>query len=417
MQLITSLAWSQRQASLILSIYIGLILNSPNLVRNGLSNGWVEGVSAVLAGAALVAFCYGLLGFFSLFGKLVYKALASFTLLISALASYYMIFFNVVIGYGVVASTLTMDIDLHSESMGYKCVIWFLFTGLLPCLLLLFVRTNRTFYEKRWHGAIPLLKGFIPGVCAFLVMSLGLLLITKLVETQAAKNNQYTASIGGVVAHSYLPTNWLASLAIYAHQMGKEDKSAKELFDPGKHFTYQASPAMDDLYVVFVIGETTRWDHMSLFGYERETTPLLAQEKNLIAMPGTSCDTATKLSLRCMFVRENGTEDDNRRTLKERNVFSVLRKLGFTSELFAMQSEVWFYSTLDANTFEIREVIASTYAHTKRPIDDMLLVDQMEKSINKYRNGKHMVILHTKAHTTCTANDIHVTSPVIHRNV
>jgi KDO II ethanolaminephosphotransferase len=61
-----------------------------------------------------------------------------------------------------------------------------------------------------------------------------------------------------------------------------------------------------------------------------------------------------------------------------------------------MQSEAWFYSSLDANSYEIREIIASEYAHSKRPIDDMLLVDQMEKSINKYQQGKHLVILHTK---------------------
>jgi KDO II ethanolaminephosphotransferase len=97
-----------------------------------------------------------------------------------------------------------------------------------------------------------------------------------------------------------------------------------------------------------------------------------------------------------MFVRENGTEDDQQRTLKERNVFAVMSKLGFTSELFAMQSEAWFYSSLGANSYEIREIIASQYAHTKRPLDDMLLVDEMVESINRYPQGKHLVVLHTK---------------------
>ncbi|WP_219373265.1 sulfatase-like hydrolase/transferase, partial [Enterobacter sp. BIDMC 29] len=53
---------------------------------------------------------------------------------------------------------------------------------------------------------------------------------------------------------------------------------------------------IDDTYVVFVIGETTRWDHMGILGYDRDTTPKLAQEKNLVAYRGYSCDTATKLS-------------------------------------------------------------------------------------------------------------------------
>lgn len=153
---------------------------------------------------------------------------------------------------------------------------------------------------------------------------------------------------------------------------------------------------MDDTYIVFVIGETTRHDHMSLFGYPRETTPWLAREKNLVALQGRSCDTATKLSLRCMFVREGGVENNTQRTLKERNVFSVLKDLGFSSELYSMQSEVWFYNSIQADSYEMREVIASGNAGSNQPIDDMLLVPELEKSIARHPKGKHLLVLHTK---------------------
>ncbi len=42
---------------------------------------------------------------------------------------------------------------------------------------------------------------------------------------------------------------------------------------------------VDDTYVVFIIGETTRWDHMGIFGYERNTTPKLAQERKSGGVP------------------------------------------------------------------------------------------------------------------------------------
>ncbi len=387
---------SQRQVSLVLSAYIGVVLNSACLVRNGMAGGWLEVLSASLSAIALFAFCYLLTSFFSLFGQVTYKLLASFTLLASAAASYYMTFFNVVIGYGVIVSTLTLDTDLNGEALGHEFILWFLVLGLAPCLWLWCTRLTNNLYNQHWQGFKVFTKKLVPVVGMLLALNVSINIIVKLTEDHARKNNQYTASVGGVIAHSYLPTNWIASLAIYTYQLGKEDNSSKQLYDPSKHFTYQPTPALDNLYVVFVIGETTRWDHMGLFGYGRDTTPLLAQESNLIALRGTSCDTATKLSLRCMFVRENGTEDDDRRTLKERNVFSVMRKLGFTSELFGMQSEAWFYSSLDANSYEIREIIASEYVHSKRPIDDMLLVDQLEKSIKKYSRGKHLVVLHTK---------------------
>lgn len=388
--------FSQRQVSLALSIYIGVILNSACLIRNGMAGGWLELLSASLSAIALFAFCYLLLSLFSLFGQITYKILAGFTLLASAAASYYMTFFNVVIGYGVIVSTLTLDTDLNSEALSRTFFLWFLLVGLAPCIWLWCTRLLNDFYSQRWQGFSVFAKKLMPAASMLLVVNISVETIVTLTKERARQNNQYTASVSGVIAHSYLPTNWIASLAIYAHQLSKEGASTNQLYDPSKHFTYQPTPALDDLFVVFVIGETTRWDHMGLLGYERDTTPLLAQEPNLIALRGTSCDTATKLSLRCMFVRENGTEDNAQRTLKERNVFSVMHKLGFTSELFGMQSEAWFYSSLDANSYEIREIIASEYAQSKRPIDDMLLVDQMEKSINKYPQGKHLVVLHTK---------------------
>lgn len=392
---------SQRQMSLVLSVYVGLMLNSTALVRKAMSGGWFEVFSALLSGAALVAFCYLLFSLFSLTGQFLYKILSSITLLISAAASYYMTFFNVVIGYGVIVSTLTLDTDLNGETLGHEFFLWLTITGLLPVLALWRAHVSNSLYSRlfawEWKRNVSvLIKQSLPLLGSILVFSICIETIVGLTKSQARKNNQFTPSISGVMAHSYLPSNWIASLAIYAHQLGKEDKSAKQLFDPSKHFTYQAPSTLDNLFVVFVIGETTRWDHMGLFGYERNTTPLLSQEPNLIALRGTSCDTATKLSLRCMFVRENGTEDDDQRTLKERNVFSVMRKLGFTSELFGMQSEAWFYSSLDANSYEIREVIASEYSNTNRPIDDMLLVDQLEKSLHKFHQGKHLVVLHTK---------------------
>lgn len=108
-----------------------------------------------------------------------------------------------------------------------------------------------------------------------------------------------------------------------------------------------------------LLARQQRWDHMGLFGYERQTNPLLSQEKNLIALKGISCDTATKLSLKCMFVRENGTENNDQRTLKENNIFSVLHQLGMTSELFSMQSELWFYNKLDLDNYAMKEMMTA----------------------------------------------------------
>ena len=203
-------------------------------------------------------------------------------------------------------------------------------------------------------------------------------------------------SYGGVVANSYLPSNWLSALGLYAWARVDESSDNNSLLNPAKKFTYQAPQNVDDTYVVFIIGETTRWDHMGIFGYERNTTPKLAQEKNLAAFRGYSCDTATKLSLRCMFVRQGGAEDNPQRTLKEQNIFAVLKQLGFSSDLYAMQSEMWFYSNTMADNIAYREQIGAEPRNRGKPVDDMLLVDEMQQSLGRNPDGKHLIILHTK---------------------
>ncbi|MFT8090602.1 lipid A phosphoethanolamine transferase, partial [Salmonella enterica subsp. enterica serovar Enteritidis] len=39
-------------------------------------------------------------------------------------------------------------------------------------------------------------------------------------------------SYGGVVAHSYLPSNWLAALGLYAYTQFDESQDAANLLDP-----------------------------------------------------------------------------------------------------------------------------------------------------------------------------------------
>ncbi len=115
---------------------------------------------------------------------------------------------------------------------------------------------------------------------------------------------------------------------------------------------------------------------MGIFGYERNTTP--------------------KLSLRCMFVREGGADNNPQRTLKEQNVFAVLKQLGFSSDLYAMQSEMWFYSNTMADNISYREQIGAEPRNRGKTVDDMLLIDEMQNSLAQNPEGKHLIILHTK---------------------
>ncbi|XGI79252.1 kdo(2)-lipid A phosphoethanolamine 7''-transferase [Enterobacter hormaechei] len=391
---------TQQRLCLMLAVYIGLFLNGAVLFRR--VEGYFEhltvrnGIFAAIEVFGSILATFFLLRLLSLFGRRTWQILASLVVIISAAASYYMTFMNVVIGYGIVASVMTTDIDLSKEVVGKGFIVWTILTCLIP---LFFIWNNTCRYtllrQLRTRGQ---------RVRNILVVLLAGLLVwapIRLMEQQQKRIEKATGvdmpSYGGVVANSYLPSNWLSALGLYAWAQADESSDVKSLINPLKKFTYQLpADGIDDTYVVFVIGETTRWDHMGIFGYERNTTPKLAQEKNLAAFRGYSCDTATKLSLRCMFVRQGGAEDNPQRTLKEQNIFAVLKQLGFSSDLYAMQSEMWFYSNTMADNIAYREQIGAEPRNRGKPVDDMLLVDEMQQSLGRNPDGKHLIILHTK---------------------
>lgn len=390
---------TQQKLSFLLAIYIGLFMNCAVFYRR--FGSYVQeftalkGISAVveLAGTVLVTFF--LLRLLSLFGRRAWRVLATLVVLCSAGASYYMTFLNVVIGYGIIASVMTTDIDLSKEVVGWHFIVWLVSVSILPLLLIWSNRCRYTLLKQirtpgmRWRSvAVVLLAGLMVWAP---IRLLGIQ--QKSVERETGID---LPSYGGVVANSYLPSNWLSALGLYAWAQVDESSDNNSLMNPAKKFTYVAPKNIDDTYVVFIIGETTRWDHMGIFGYERNTTPRLAQEKNLAAFRGYSCDTATKLSLRCMFVREGGASDNPQRTLKEQNVFSVLSQLGFNTDLYAMQSEMWFYSNTMAENIAYREQIGAEPRNRGKTVDDMLLISEMQQSIKPDDNGKHLIILHTK---------------------
>jgi KDO II ethanolaminephosphotransferase len=386
--------WTQLQVSFFIAFYLGVLLNIPIFYRryqqlhydNSLSIG-IE----VLAAFCLVCFITLLISFL---GRRLFRVLASLLVLSSVAASYYMVLFHVDIGYGILAAVMTTDVDLSRESVGWHFAVWVVLVSLLPMLLIWLAPMHEAAYKKG-NGWAWCKKGGIM-LSAALLCWLPLKLMGQVQDRHDRESNQLMASYGGVVAGSYSPSNWLSALGLFTYSSYSQAEDSHNLFDPAAHFTYQPPKDVNDLYVVFVIGESARRDHMGIYGYQRDNTPNLDKESNLAVLQGYSCDTSTKLSLRCMFVREGGASEAPERTLKEMNVFSVLKKQGFSSELFSMQSEAWFYNKTQADDYELRESIQAEKRNAGKPVDDIALIDELKDSLDRHPQGKHLVILHTK---------------------
>jgi KDO II ethanolaminephosphotransferase len=384
------------QVVLLLSVYIGIVLNGAIFWRRSAELGSIPLV--LLAEFGLVfSFTALLLSLADLSGKWLARVLIVLLLSISVLASYYMTFFNVVIGYGVVQAVLTTDVDLSKEAIGFGLFLWFVTLAVIPLMLwwrYIHVRKNKV---ASWRLRVKQIGGQI-GFAVLVAM--GFVAIAQYVNTRSDKSDVIGQDVGkaSLAAHTYVPSNWVAGLGMSASSAWENWANKDKKIDPASKFQYSLNTLADDVVVVMVIGESARSSNFGLLGYDRSTTPLLAVEKNLAAFKATSCNTSTKLSLRCMFVRPISVIDRGMQApqILEETVFSVFKKLGFSIELFAMQSEVWFYNSIKSDFYKIREVIAADSANRGKPILDSILVNELEASLAKHPKSRQVVVLHTK---------------------
>jgi KDO II ethanolaminephosphotransferase len=384
------------QAVLLLTVYIGVVLNGAVFFRRYAELGstpliWLAELALVFTFTAL------LLSLADLSGKWLARVLIVLLLSISVLASYYMTLFNVVIGYGVVQAVLTTDVDLSKEAVGFGLFLWFTALGVVPLVLWWrYVHVRKSKIASWWLR----FKQFGGQIGLVLLCAAAFVAVAQHVNTVADTADAVGQDVGkaSLAAHTYVPSNWVAGLGMSASSAWDNWTNKDSKIDPAAKFQYNLNALADDVVVVVVIGESARSSNFGLLGYERPTTPLLAAEKNLAAFKATSCNTSTKLSLACMFVRPQAVIERGLQApqVLEETVFSVFKKLGFSVELFAMQSEVWFYNSIKPDFYKIREVIAADPVNRGKPVLDSILVTELETAMSKHPKGHQVVVLHTK---------------------
>jgi KDO II ethanolaminephosphotransferase len=332
-----------------------------------------------------------------MFGRIPLRTIASSFFVISAISAYYMTRFKVIIGYGVMNAVITTDHDLSREVVGLWTLLWLVLFGLLPAIWF-WRRAPSTGILSCWRSGRWWKDHAVLMLIAIILTKGGMMVLKKASHSMVANSGPET-NLVGVTFHLYVPTNWIAASGMVLGTRVSQAKAEKNLVQPANKFHYIPAETLENTVVLLVIGETTRSDRMGLLGHSRGTTPILSAAPQVAAFRGWACDTTTKLSLDCMFVRPEGVVINNGAgpdKILEDNVFSVYKKLGFAIELFAMQSESGFYSKLRPDLYKLREVIAAQPENATRRLDDALLISEIKGSLARHSKGPLLIILHTK---------------------
>ncbi len=104
-----------------------------------------------------------------------------------------------------------------------------------------------------------------------------------------------------------------------------------------------------DIIGVLVIGESARFDHFDINGYERDTTPYLKTTQNLISFKAKSSSNLTSLSVPSLLSRYPASQIKN--TRQENRFLSILTNLGFHTTWIGTQTLMRSFANFDLSIY------------------------------------------------------------------
>ena len=178
----------------------------------------------------------------------------------------------------------------------------------------------------------------------------------------------------------YVEANEIIHLTHYQHKL--EEQIREFSFGLKPHNCNQPS-----IYVL-VLGEAARYDHFSLNGYSRETTPHLAILNNLISFDSTfSQANLTSLSIPTILTR--ATAQDMEKAYSEKSLSGAFREAGFYTGYINKQVPLPF-------TRRVMDECAFSYCYNKgMDVFNNYDEDMISKLAELHNDSSMFMILHS----------------------
>jgi lipid A ethanolaminephosphotransferase len=238
----------------------------------------------------------------------IIKAVLIFIFVSAASASYFMDSYNIVIDTAMIQSALETSSAETRDLITMHFLLYIVFLGLLPALII--SRIDIT--------TLPL-KTAIFSRAKLIGTSTAVLLITI-----TSFSSHYTTFFR---EHKNLRYYANPLTFLYSSGVLVNDSLGKDSAAPVQQVGLDARIPTSDIHrelVILVVGETARADHFSLNGYERNTSPRLAEKSIASFQNMRSCGTATAISVPCMFSLTDEGDFDLSDASNSENVLDVL---------------------------------------------------------------------------------------------
>jgi len=299
--------------------------------------------------------------FFLLFSlsPLFGKGLLSLFLILNALAVYFINSYGVIIDESMISNVFNTNYEESSSFFSIKLLLYTLILGILPSIYLFWINLEK----GSW-------KSF------FINVSLSLLFMVIMVFANASNwlwIDKNSKSLGG------LAMPWSYSVNTYLHFLHDYQKNKKEILLPDATITDSSKSV-----VVLVIGESARSQNFSLYGYPKNTNPLLAQTPNLFRFKASSCATYTTAGIKCILEHTN-TDD----------LYEILPNYLYRNQVEVIwRSTNWGEPPIHIKNFLNKNTLQQQCQGDTCEYDEILL-NGLRAQIAASPKNKILVVLHT----------------------
>ena len=319
-------------------------------------NGITLIISLLILMLVLNAFVFFLI--FSL-SRIVGKVLLVLFFIINSIAVYFINTYSVIIDESMIGNVLNTKYEESSSFFSIKLLVYVIVFGVIPSIYI--IRTKIiTVTVKRF----------------FVIISFTLLFILGLVIANAGNVlwiDKNSKTLGGLA----MPWSYTVNISLfYVH---KSQKNEKEILLPNATIKDNQKSV-----VVLVIGESARSKNFSLYGYKKNTNPLLSKTPNLFHFNATSNATYTTAGVKSILEHTKTNE-----------LYELLPNYLYRNDVEVIwRTTNWGEPPIHIKNYQDRNYLKQNCIGEGCEYDEILLTGLKEQILASKKN-KILIVLHT----------------------
>ena len=303
------------------------------------------------------------------------KPLLTFFILTSSVTNYFMFSLGVYIDVDMIRNTFETNTREAFDLITLPGLVLVLVTGIIPTALVIITKID---YQS-WKKEIIKRTAYI--LLALLVIG-GFIAISYKEYASFARNHREVRKIINTLNYTY-------STVHYFQMQNKTEKILKHLDENALYVPFESSHKK---IFIFVLGEAARAKNFSLYGYKKETNPLLKEQDIIHFNEVTSCGTATAVSVPCIFSHLARTDFDVADARYTENLLDILQRAGY--RVLWLENDDGCKGV--CNRVESQDMVETNhpkYCHGKYCHDEVFL-DGLPEILNNLKKDT-VIVLHT----------------------